>query len=93
MSLDEDVDKSFNLYLRATEKFKVVPMERKDYKELLLNALYALRDCYSQRGADPYVIVKANDLYMKAKKLGDNLEISYMDKETFQLTTSFNPKD
>jgi hypothetical protein len=50
----------------------------------------ALKDCNDIDNDRPYVIVAVGNLYMKAKKIGENLDISFMDKETFNLTTQFN---
>jgi hypothetical protein len=85
MSVDKYIDQSYQNYLGATEKFSVAPVDKKEYRDLLFSAATALKDVQDTA----YVIVKIEDLYMKTKKLGENLEISYMDRETFNLTTKF----
>ena len=89
MSVDKYVDYSFGLYIQAAEKFGVVPVDKKEYRDLLFSAVTALKECPEVHGEYPYVFVKVSDLYMKAKKKGENLDISYMDKDAFNLVTNF----
>jgi hypothetical protein len=90
MSVDRYVDQSYGNYVAASAKFAVVPVEKKLYRDLLFSAASALKDVLdTQQGDHPYVIVAIGDLYMKAKKIGENLDVSFMDRETFNLTTRF----
>ena len=88
-SIDKYIDHSYDQYINATSKFGVDPVDKKEYRDLLFNAGYALKEAKNESGYPPYVIVKVGSLYMKAKKSGDNLDINYMDKETFYLTTNY----
>lgn len=89
MSVDLYVDQSYGNYVAAAAKFGVVPVVKKEYRDLLFSAASALKDCPDVNGDHPYVLVAISDLYMKAKKIGENLDISFMDRETFNLTTKF----
>lgn len=90
MSVDQYVALSYDKYVGATEKFGVVPVEKKEYRDLLFSAASALKDILdTQQGEHPYVLVAIGDLYMKAKKIGENLDVSFMDRETFNLTTNY----
>ena len=86
---DEIVDLSYGKYLQATQRLAVVPIDRKDYRGFLITAAVALKDCPESNEEHPYVFIKVGDVYMKAKKIGESLELSYMDKETFKLTVQF----
>jgi hypothetical protein len=86
MSIDVYLDSSYNQYIAATLKFNNLKVNKIDYKNYLLNAVANLKDCND--GA--YVIVDINTLYMKVKKVGENVDVSYMDKETFNLITNYN---
>jgi len=90
MSVEVYVDQSYQNYVAATGKFAVDPVKKEEYRDLLFSAATALKECLDTRqGEHPYVLVKVGDLYMKAKKLGENLDISFMDKETFNLTVKY----
>lgn len=89
MNINDYLDQSYKQYLQAASKFSVDPVDRDEYGNLLFSAASALKDCRDETNEHPYVIVVVKDLYMKAKKVGKNLEVSYMDKETFNLTTKF----
>lgn len=89
MTLDAYILDSFNQYINATLKFNAESIGYKEYKEIILGAAETLKDYLDGSGKRPYVITKVKSIYIKTKKIGDNLEISYMDEETFQLTTNY----
>lgn len=91
--IDKYINYSFDLYIQASSKFGIVPVDKKEYRDLLFSAVTALKECSNVHGEHPYVFVKIGDLYMKAKKIDENLDISYMDKEAFNLVTNFKQKE
>lgn len=88
-AVDKYIDQSYDQYINATLKFGVDPVSKKEYHDLLFSAGYALREAVNESGYPPYVIVKVGSLYMKAKKRIENLDVSFMDKDTFDLTTTY----
>lgn len=90
MSSEALVEQSYKYYIQATVRFSAIPVEKKEYRDLLFSAVSALKDITElPRDEYPYVIVKIDKIYMKAKKIGENLDVSFMDKETFDLTTKY----
>ena len=92
MNVDSYIDQSYNQYQLACEKMQAELISKKEYRDLLFSAVFALKEAKEEERSHPYVLLKVGSIYMKAKKIQDNLDISFMDKETFQLTTNYNSK-
>ena len=88
--VDKVVETSYSHYMDATTKYGVVPVEVEEYRSLLFSAGTALRDCTDlPNDGNPYVIIKVGSLYMKAVRVGDNLQVSFMDTEAFNVLTQY----
>ena len=88
--IDQYIDHSYSLYLDTTTKYVVAPVDKKEYRELIFSAGYALKEChYSKDTGHPYVIVKVGDLYMKAVKVDEQLRVSFLDREAFNVLTTY----
>lgn len=79
------IENSYNIYCKAATKLNSNIIEYNEYSDLIFSAGAALSNITHNQA--PYVILRVGDIYMKAKKINDNLDISYFDKEMFDIIT------
>lgn len=87
--MNKDIDifikNSYDIYNKAAPELNANIVSYNEYKDLIFSAGSALSNITHEQS--PYVILRIGNIFMKAKKINDNLEISYIDKEMFDIIT------